>query len=114
MDSSTDRPAASNEKKQTVFERLYNNNREKEERRRRLAAEVVGVELRECTYMPVINSAEGGMLSSASYHSISTISHREIKVERIKEKYLQGEICDGCFKGMEIGTGTFYIEDFVS
>lgn len=96
---------------QTVFNRLYRHRLTKELHHRKLAVEQIGKEVRECTYIPLTNNLRREAKSTSS---LSSIAHREQRIEKAREQFNQGVICLDCLKKVEISTGTFIIGEEVS
>jgi hypothetical protein len=96
---------------QTVFNRLYRYRLTKELKHRKLAAEQIEKEARECTYIPLTNNVREELKSTAS---LSSIAHREQRVEEAREQFLQGNMCVECLRNVEISTGAIALDDEVS
>lgn len=95
---------------QIVFNRLYRHRLTKELHHRSLAAEQIEKEARECTYIPITNSVREEVKSTSS---LSSIAHRESRVELAREQFNQGKMCVECLKKVEIGTGAVVLDDEV-
>jgi len=96
---------------QTVFNRLYRHRLAKELHHRKLAAEHIEKEARGYIYIPLTNNVRRELQSTSS---LSGIAHRERRIEMAREQFNRGRMCVECLKKVEIGTGTFVLDEEVS
>ena len=95
---------------QAVFNRLYRHRLTKELHHRKLAVEQIEKEARECTYIPLTNNVRREVESTSS---LTSIAHREQRIEQAREQFNQGKMCIECLKEVEISTGTFILGEDV-
>ena len=105
------RASTPRDKRKSVFERLYDTQKTYEDNRRKRAEELTELEAKECIYIPRTNHFKESMQTSAS---LSALEDRERKVDRAREQYHAGKLCDDCYKSIEVGTGATSLEAMVS
>ena len=103
--------ASETDKSQSVFDRLNQGRVTKEMNQRKLAAKQIEKEARDCTYIPLTNSVRRQMKGTSS---LGNMVARERRVENARQQFNAGKICVECLKKVEIGTGTYLLEDVVS
>lgn len=97
-------------RKKDVFNRLYATRLTYEKSRRKKAEAATEEEAKECIYIPRTNHFRESMKTSSS---VAAMEDRERKVDRARQQYHAGQLCDECYKSIEVGTGTFSMENMV-